>query len=105
MSICGAQYKYSGYVVNFFCNVGTVYSQLLCLPEELDVIILRPCNAPIYDRLRCQFRCNFYVRREVICTWLGFLKARHPGYWDVVVDSTVLAGLPFSGTVIDCVLV
>ncbi len=62
ISICGAQYKYNGYMVNFLRNVGTVYSQLPRLPEELDVIILRPYNAPIYDRLRRQFRCNFHVR-------------------------------------------
>ncbi len=68
MSIRGAQYKYSGHMVNFFRNIGTMYSQLPRLPEELDVIILRPHNAPIHDRLRRQFRRNFHMRREVIRT-------------------------------------
>ena len=104
ISICGAQYKYSGHMVNFFCNVGTIYSQLLCLLEELDVIILCLYNAPIHDRLYRQFRCNFYIQWKIIYIWFSFLKAKHLRYRDVIIDNIVLAGLPFNGTVIDCSL-
>ncbi len=52
ISIYGAQYKYNSYIINFFRNIGTVYSQLLRFLEKLDIIILRPYNVPIYDRLR-----------------------------------------------------
>src|SRR6266699_192289 len=95
ISIYGTQYKYNGHMVNFLRNIGTVYSQLLSLLEELDMIILCLYNAPIYNCLRRQFRYNFYIRRKVIRIWLGFFKAKYPGYRDVVIDNTILAGLLF----------
>ena len=105
ISICGAQYKYSGYIVNFLYNVGTVYSQFPRLLKELDVIILRPYNAPIYDRLRRQFRRNFHMRRKVIRTWFGFFKAKYLGYRDIVINNIILAGLPFNDIIIDYIFI
>ena len=40
----GAQYRFKGHVVFFSKNIGKVYNQLPLLPEELEVIILKPKN-------------------------------------------------------------
>jgi len=66
ISIHGTQYKYRGYIVNFFCDIGTIYSQLLYLSKKLDMIILHLRNASTYNRLRRQFHRNFYIQREMI---------------------------------------
>ncbi|CAE6994931.1 hypothetical protein PTTW11_00008 [Pyrenophora teres f. teres] len=40
----GVQYKYKGHVVNFLTNTPKVYNRLPLLPEDLDVILIRPAN-------------------------------------------------------------
>ncbi len=40
----GQQYKYRGHVVNFLRDVSKVFDQLPRLPQELDIILLRPAN-------------------------------------------------------------
>ncbi len=57
--IRGALFKYRGHFVNFLRDVGKVYSQLPRLPEELDVILLRPKNTSNHPHLQRQFRRDF----------------------------------------------
>ncbi|RYP53682.1 hypothetical protein DL769_010477 [Monosporascus sp. CRB-8-3] len=71
------------HIVNFLRDIGTVYSQLPRLREDLDIIVLMSRNASTHLRLRLQFRRNFTVRCQAI------------------LDNAVLANLPGNGNVID----
>ncbi|KAM4061728.1 DDE superfamily endonuclease [Hirsutella rhossiliensis] len=44
LQVRGAQYKYRGHVVHFLRNVGRLFEELPVLPEELDIVLLRPPN-------------------------------------------------------------
>ncbi|KAH7082828.1 hypothetical protein BKA63DRAFT_486263 [Paraphoma chrysanthemicola] len=50
--IRGQQYKYRGYIVNFLNNTGKVYNTLPLLPQDLDIIIIRPKNWNTDERMR-----------------------------------------------------
>jgi hypothetical protein len=90
----GQQYKYSGHVINFLRDVGSVYSQLPLLPADLDVVILRPRNATDRPHFVRQFSRQFRVRQNHVRTWLRYLIEHHPGYRDVEVDEDRLDQLP-----------
>jgi hypothetical protein len=64
--IRGQQYKYRGHVVNFLNNTVKVYNTLPLLPEDIDIIIIRPKNWKDNPRIVNQFRKDFRVRREVV---------------------------------------
>ncbi|KAM4067814.1 PIF1-like helicase [Hirsutella rhossiliensis] len=70
LQVRGAQYKYRGHVVHFLRNVGRLFEELPVLPEELDIIILRPPNIEGDPRFRQQFARDF--------------RRHHPGYRDIV---------------------
>ncbi|KAH5706128.1 hypothetical protein HBI81_243950 [Parastagonospora nodorum] len=78
--IRGQQYKYRGHVVNFLNNTAKVYNTLPLLPEDLDVIIIRPKNWSSDQRMVNQSRKDFRVRKGTIKKWLTFLRANHPAY-------------------------
>ncbi|KAF2832719.1 hypothetical protein CC86DRAFT_241454, partial [Ophiobolus disseminans] len=42
--IRGQQFKYRGYVVNFLNNTAKIFNKLPLLPEDLNIIIIRPKN-------------------------------------------------------------
>jgi hypothetical protein len=77
------QYKYKGHVVNFLTNTPKIYNRLPLLPEDLDVIIVRPYYLNKDPRMRRQFRADTKVRKHVIKAWLLYLKSNHPGYRDI----------------------
>lgn len=97
----GHQYKYRGHVVHFVQNVVRTYGTLPLLPEELQIIILRPPNSDSDPQLRRQFRHDFRVRRAVVQQWLDFLVRNHPACHDVVVRRDALESLPEDDVVID----
>jgi hypothetical protein len=99
----GHQYKYSGHIVNFLRDTAKVYNQLPLLPEELEIVMLKPENTSHNHRLELQFKKDFRVRRSAVTTWLKFLVANHPGYSDITLSEEVLGSLPEDGSVIDCV--
>jgi hypothetical protein len=82
----GAQFRYTGHVVNFMRDVARVYDNLPLLPRDLDVTVLRPSNADSDGRMRRQFRRDFRVRIGHIRPWLLYLKEHHPGYRDIQID-------------------
>jgi len=41
----GQQYKDSGHLCSFLCNTGRIYDELLLLPRELNVLVLRPARS------------------------------------------------------------
>jgi hypothetical protein len=97
----GVQYKYRGHVCHFAVNSGRVFSRLPVLPEELDILILKPPPVPGEDEeaINRQFRKDWKVRRQVVMQWLRYLKDYHPGYADVVIDDEVVSSLPIDGYV------
>ncbi|KAF2706208.1 hypothetical protein K504DRAFT_438267, partial [Pleomassaria siparia CBS 279.74] len=95
----GIQYKYRGHICNFLSNTAKVYNRLPLLPADLDIIILRPANSRDDPRMERQFRDNYRVRRNVIKEWLYYLRANHPGYHGITIDSESLEALPEDGDV------
>ncbi|XP_044717890.1 PIF1-like helicase domain-containing protein [Hirsutella rhossiliensis] len=66
LQVRGAQYKYRGHVVHFLRNVGRLFEELPVLPEELDIILLRPPNIEGDPRFRQQFARDFRNRLQRI---------------------------------------
>ncbi|XP_044716015.1 ATP-dependent DNA helicase PIF1 [Hirsutella rhossiliensis] len=64
LQVRGAQYKYRGHVVHFLRNVGRLFEELPVLPEELDIVLLRPPNVEGDPRFRQQFARDFRVVEE-----------------------------------------
>ena len=84
----------------FLRNVGKVYSQLPLLPQDLDVVLLRPKNANQTEQLNRQFRHQFRVGRRVIQQWLDFLIRYYQGYRHITVDQQSLNQLPEDADII-----
>jgi hypothetical protein len=97
----GVQYKYRGHVCHFAVNSGRVFSRLPVLPQDLDILILKP--PPVIgedeDAINRQFRKDWKVRRHVVVQWLLHLKAHHPGYADIAIDEEAISSLPVDGYV------
>ncbi|KAJ5171639.1 hypothetical protein N7492_004232 [Penicillium capsulatum] len=90
----GQQYRYRGHIVHFLRKTGRLYEQLPILPQDLDIILLRPSNTTQFHQLDRQFVADYRVRREAIARWLQFLRLRHPGYRDLQISAAALNALP-----------
>jgi hypothetical protein len=101
LQVRGQQYKYRGHVVHFLRDVGKVYSELSLLPEDLDIVILRPRGSEDVERMDRQFRNRFRVRRAAVEVWLRFLADNHPGYRAFTWNYDNLSQLPEDGNVFD----
>ena len=96
----GHQYHYSGHCVSFMQNTVKTVSVLPSLPQELDIVLLRPSKGVADDpRFRRQFQRDFRVRRLRVLTWLRYLKRNHPDYRDVQISDARLQELPEDGDV------
>ncbi|PON19971.1 hypothetical protein TGAM01_v211164 [Trichoderma gamsii] len=102
LQVRGAQYKYRGHVVHFLRNVGKLFEELPVLPENLDIILLRPPvdGDPL---LQPQFARDFRVRRSCLLIWLQYLQRHHQGYREIVVREDFLQRLPVDGSIIDSI--
>ena len=91
----GAQYRFKGHVVSFARDIGRVFDQLPLLPEELDIVILKPKNDASHNQVLHQHGRDFKVRRAHIVAWLTYLRYNHSAFSNVTVnlDRTALAGL------------
>lgn len=99
LQVRGAQYKYRGHVVHFLRNVGRLFEELPLLPEELDIILLRPPNIEGDPCFQQQFARDFQVRRSCLLIWLHYLRRHHRGYRDIVVRQDRLQRLPVDGSI------
>ncbi|EEU34868.1 uncharacterized protein NECHADRAFT_98098 [Fusarium vanettenii 77-13-4] len=100
LQVRGSQYKYRGHVVHFLRNVGRLFEELPVLPEELDIVLLRPPNMEGDPHFQQQFARDFRVRRSCLLTWLHYLQRHHPGYRDIVVRQDRLQRLPLDGSIV-----
>ncbi|KJZ69974.1 hypothetical protein HIM_10645 [Hirsutella minnesotensis 3608] len=100
LQVRGAQYKYRGHVVRFLRNVGRLFEELPVLPEELDIVLLRPPDMEEGPRFQQQFARDLRVRRSCLLTWLYYLQRHHPGYRDIVVRQDRLQRLPLDGSIV-----
>ncbi|KAJ3455383.1 hypothetical protein MRS44_013983 [Fusarium solani] len=100
LQVRGAQYKYRGHVVHFLRNVGRLFEELPVLPEDLDMVLLRPPNMEGDPHFQQQFARDFRVRRSCLLTWLHYLQRHHPGYRDVIVSQDRLQRLPLDGSIV-----
>ena len=98
------------YIINFLRDVGKVYRKLRklpLLPQDLEIVLLRPAGSSTNPKIQRQFSRDFRVRREAVRVWLEFwleyLRTNHPGYRDIEVDNAVLSQLPDDGTVIESI--
>jgi ATP-dependent DNA helicase PIF1 len=91
----GHQYHYTGHCVTFLQNIVRTVDVLPNLPEELDIVLLRPPENLADDtRYQQQFRTDFRVRRGCVLAWLCFLKANHPDYRYITISADRIAALP-----------
>jgi hypothetical protein len=91
----GHQYQYTGHCVSFAQEIVKTVSILPNLPEELDIILLRPSRQAVDDpRFQRQFIHDFRVRKGCILTWLRFLKAHHPDYRYITICNDRVQSLP-----------
>lgn len=98
----GHQYHYTGHCVSFAQEIIKTVSILPNLPEELDIILLRPSGQRLdQHRYRQQFEHDFWVRRSCILAWLRFLQAHHPDYKYITICSDRLQSLPLDGDISD----
>lgn len=97
----GRRYKYSGHVCNFLRDVGKVYDKLPLLPQDIEVVLLKPANSAENPGLSRQFKKDYKVRRTPVTMWLEYLKQNHPGYRDILIDREALSQLPHDGDVSD----
>jgi hypothetical protein len=96
----GHQYHYTGHCVSFAQEIIKTVSILPNLPEELDIILLRPSRQAIDNpRYRRQFQHDFRVRKSYILTWLWFLQAHHPDYRYITICNDRIQSLPDDGDV------
>ena len=83
----GHQYHYTGHCVTFLQNIVRTVDVLPNLPEELDIVLLRPPGHLADDtRYRRQFRTDFRVRRRCVLAWLRFLKANYLDYCHITIS-------------------
>jgi len=98
-SVRGQQFRYRGHVVYFLRNVGKIYEELPLLPQDLDIVILRPSSDG--PEIPQQFRKRFRVCRRVLEQWLRFLSVNHPGYAGFTLNMACLDQLPENGDILD----
>ena len=93
-------YHYTGHCVCFWQSTVNFRTVLPVLPEDTDVMLLRPAKADLaVERYRRQFRQELRVRRRHVETALQWLKANHPDYRDIVISTENLSQLPADGDV------
>jgi hypothetical protein len=78
----GHQYQYSGHCVSFMQNEANIIDELPTLPQDANILILRPANKTEEEqsRQKRRFQRDFKVRRNAVKKWLRFLKNNHPDY-------------------------
>ncbi|EEU34852.1 uncharacterized protein NECHADRAFT_88370 [Fusarium vanettenii 77-13-4] len=86
MLIARVHYKYRGHVAHFLRNVGRLFEELPVLPEELDIVLLRPPDMEGDPHFQQQFARDF--------------RRHHPGYRDIVVRQDRLQRLPLDGSIV-----
>jgi len=96
----GQQHRYTGHVCSFSQNTPKTWKQLPRLPEELDILVVKPAAADGEEHLNRRFNKRYTVRRSAIEQWLRFLKINHPDYRDVEISSDRLERLPQNGSIL-----
>lgn len=83
----GHQYHYTGHCVSFAQEIVRTVNILPNLPEELDIILLRPSRDALDNtRYRQQFERDFRVRKNHILQWLRYLHVHHLDYKHIVIS-------------------
>jgi hypothetical protein len=96
----GHQYHYSGHTVTFLQDIVKFSSVLPLLPEDLDIVLLKPPAATAdLARFRLQFARDMKVRRGVVLAWLCHLKQHHPDYRHITILQENLSQLPEDGDI------
>ena len=90
----GGGVGYKGCCINLRQDVATFAQTLPLAVSETEVFIVRKCT--VDDPIGYK---DFRVRREVVRSWLLFLRDANPFYRDVVVDDEAIARLPMDATV------
>lgn len=102
--IRNAQYKYEGHICHFMQSVVSVYRKLPRIPEEMNIIILKPAasfTAAEDAALARRFEHTHRVRRFVVLQWLSYLKNHSPAYTDIEIDPERLNALPEDASIFD----
>jgi len=90
----GGGLGYKGCCINLRQDVATFARTLPRAVSETEVFVVR--KSTVDDPIGYK---DFRVRREVVRSWLTFLRDANPFYRDVVVDDEAIARLPMDATV------
>lgn len=86
----GLQYHYTGHCVSFWQNSADFISILPTLPENINLLLLRPSSKDAEERHSRQFAKEFHVNRENVTRALLWLKENNPLYFDITIDDEAL---------------
>lgn len=92
----GRQLCYKDHIVNFHHNIATVATKLPRLPEDCEVVVIRP------EGLDMTQHVDFIVRADKVRQVLLYKIAHDPAYADLVApDEEALSQLPENGSVVN----
>ena len=91
----GRQLSYHDHIVNFSQDIADVARRLPCLPDSVDVVVIRK------DDVDLTWHVDFVVRREKVKAALQYKIVHDPNYNDLNLDDEVLSQLPENGSVAD----
>jgi len=105
-NVRGGQHKYSGHCCNFIKDTTNLVNKLPRLPEELDIIIVRPKSndSTAADLVSRQIKDAFRVKRARVVSNLQILQLYHPAFKqdsNFELDLNALNSLPEDGSVYD----
>ncbi|OXV11522.1 hypothetical protein Egran_00717 [Elaphomyces granulatus] len=82
-------------------NEANIFDELPTLPQDANILILRPANQTEeeHSRHKRRFQRDFKVRRDAVEKWLRFLKNNHPDYRHITISCENLSALPEDGDV------
>ena len=98
----GVQYKYSGHIINFMQNTPKVVRRLPSLPQELQILHLKPSSSDLKNSaVQREYDRRFNVKRQNVQVWLEYLIDNHPDYQHMSIDFNRLSLLPENASVME----
>src|SRR5271167_1199809 len=90
------QMKYGGHCCNFFRENANTVNQVPLLPQNIDIVILRPKSRDQEEQPSLASSDCFQVRRHVVEQYLRVLERFHPSFRNrqVTIDLKALNRLP-----------
>jgi ATP-dependent DNA helicase PIF1 len=102
-SVKGGQTKYAGHCCNFIRDTAKIVTKVPLLPEDIDILIIRPKDQESNDQLSLASSDCFRLRRQVVMDNIRVLQQSHPSFRNgrITIDWDILNTLPEDTSVYD----